>query len=1328
MENIWDEKLSSYEILGLSPNASEDEVRKAYKLKALEVHPDKNLGDDEATKRFQELSFAYNTIIDDVEDNIDEYFDNDINDLTDDEFCEILFYFVLHEELLRNGDDTFINPGFNIDLEKEEFYRQLLQKRKKNERREEPDFTEEELLKLHGHSVGDDKKNTKSRKRKSKKKQPVPVTKPKSLSKKQLLKEQRRREKEINEISKELNTRDGSELEPKENCRMRIDKLVFRSLGRTDEDEIKRQKQEKEREEERLNKLLLENEKRQGKKRKKSKEKKKLPLFDDEEPDTVPVNSLFKPIIDQDEQPIIKHDKQTSYQSTYITSDELRRKANKSAEELKESRETDLEKFLSKVKSVKSKKHQKPERETQKNKKGKVTESGRDAALLQKHLFQFEELMKVQPKRHTEKQIKEMKEKKTLNEMKKYDDDLMRMRHLGQVFNEDLRNAKIKELQEKERERNQKEWNDIIQLSKRAKKETTCCDNIESIWDIPSHMKTQESNKSQKMNQAQKTSTRKKKAKSSRKQSVMNGPSFFTSSCDNTKITPPCISKPYAEIAKPPKYNAWNQRQMIRKLQPSTAAEEQHMLQKALELSRQDNFSASHIEDDNLLQEALAESRKSISRSVRCNEPCRSNIDPISVYDNSDVNKLYGQSANGMLDDRNNSNINIDDLIYWDIENEEISSRSETLVLDCCDNAETYNKQRNMDLTSEQQILGGAISSKCSSDVPVSTHTTLASSLSAQEVEKPLISNINPTRRHIQAEEETMCDESVKKFVSCFNKLDLSSRKCNSEQNNDLISGRNAGSINNIPIKSSGNGKIFGNNDLLRNIAMTTNDSEKMNETKQTKIYDDKVDRVNTACISSDLRRLQHFGLKNTINGETLYNETSTLADTNDRSIGMAVTTNSSSNNIGKNTDVFASPEIENGAGFSVNTQNALVSSSTRRADLNFTTEKSDSKTSSNNNLIGLATNGINDSIRQFGDELHFPVTNEWANSHLPNWWNLPMFPPITGTVPLIPYTPFNYPPNPTVFSDIVETRATEAESNGVQKKNVSDIGFTEVPKSHYDESGQQRLQNKSTHSLTIDKPVLQPIKQPTCSISIDESVSPMVVLKAQHNNPAIDTGKHLEDKSNQTTYSVTDLPTSDTSPIEEIKSEVATKNPVFAYSLKQKLKTVPDKQLNKDLGSNVVYRRLPKLYKDACHQEQINRAKDIKSIDVTSSNSPSKSSNSCNDNRMKYECPKSEETTLHHQIFKDKRFEYENLHMRGGDGDATEQTPPKIFENLKNSRIGYEERLANGRDTNVQNSFNELKSSSEVLVEHQKKHNPGSDDDDDDDDLYHAHYAHRPV
>lgn len=53
-----------YKILGIDKNASDNEIKKAYRKMAIVLHPDKNPGDAEAEHKFKELSEAYETLSD----------------------------------------------------------------------------------------------------------------------------------------------------------------------------------------------------------------------------------------------------------------------------------------------------------------------------------------------------------------------------------------------------------------------------------------------------------------------------------------------------------------------------------------------------------------------------------------------------------------------------------------------------------------------------------------------------------------------------------------------------------------------------------------------------------------------------------------------------------------------------------------------------------------------------------------------------------------------------------------------------------------------------------------------------------------------------------------------------------------------------------------------------------------------------------------------------------------------------------------------------------------------------------------------------------------
>ena len=56
------EKRDYYEILEVTKTATVEEIKKAYRKKAIQYHPDKNPGDKEAEEKFKEAAEAYDVL------------------------------------------------------------------------------------------------------------------------------------------------------------------------------------------------------------------------------------------------------------------------------------------------------------------------------------------------------------------------------------------------------------------------------------------------------------------------------------------------------------------------------------------------------------------------------------------------------------------------------------------------------------------------------------------------------------------------------------------------------------------------------------------------------------------------------------------------------------------------------------------------------------------------------------------------------------------------------------------------------------------------------------------------------------------------------------------------------------------------------------------------------------------------------------------------------------------------------------------------------------------------------------------------------------------
>ena len=58
------QKRDYYEVLGVDKNASEDDIKKAYRKIAIKYHPDRNPGNKEAEEKFKEAAEAYDVLHD----------------------------------------------------------------------------------------------------------------------------------------------------------------------------------------------------------------------------------------------------------------------------------------------------------------------------------------------------------------------------------------------------------------------------------------------------------------------------------------------------------------------------------------------------------------------------------------------------------------------------------------------------------------------------------------------------------------------------------------------------------------------------------------------------------------------------------------------------------------------------------------------------------------------------------------------------------------------------------------------------------------------------------------------------------------------------------------------------------------------------------------------------------------------------------------------------------------------------------------------------------------------------------------------------------------
>jgi DnaJ-class molecular chaperone len=107
---------SYYEVLGVEPSASQEEIKKAYKALAFKFHPDRNSGDSEAEQKFKDVNQAHQVLSDPDKrrqyDSGGDAGNGQVNSATQEIFEEMLRNMMHHHSMAT------INGVINLTVDK----------------------------------------------------------------------------------------------------------------------------------------------------------------------------------------------------------------------------------------------------------------------------------------------------------------------------------------------------------------------------------------------------------------------------------------------------------------------------------------------------------------------------------------------------------------------------------------------------------------------------------------------------------------------------------------------------------------------------------------------------------------------------------------------------------------------------------------------------------------------------------------------------------------------------------------------------------------------------------------------------------------------------------------------------------------------------------------------------------------------------------------------------------------------------------------------------------------------------------------------------------